>query len=219
MKTTKYFLGIFAAAFITVNALIFVITGVCQKEAFQYAGWWLSLSLIEVVFILILVMRLMNPDNERKQSPFLPLLLPICAVVFLGGLIMIFFRKIYFLIPLLILITFSGFATIGLIFGALHKENVANVPQKIVDITDMAGLIAFLHELENHSDNRVKAVAETLLELAEVNVTPSNEVASLEKSIFERACFMKKDLLANNLTNLLFQAGEVQKLLQKRSVL
>ena len=220
MKSTKkYFLMILAIVFVALNALIFLITYNNNKEAFNSLSWWLAYAMVMLPLVALLIMRLANPDNERKQSVFLPLMFPLSLIVFIAGISFLFFTKIPFMVPLIILIVFAALIAIGFAFGFMYKDHLKTIEVKEVKVIDMEGLILYLDNLTKNGEENVRKTAEKLLDLAMVKKETNDEIEKLEKRIFEITYFMDRDFKENKLGNFYNHASNMEKLLKQRKEL
>ena len=203
---------------IVLNLLIFIITSMNKKEAFQSAAWWLSYALAMLPIIIIVVAMLVTRKNERLQSPFLPLLFPVSVFILIVAVVFLFFGpSLPVLIPILFLVVFSGFVALGFIFGAFYQSRTKNEEIKEVKVIDMDGLIKYLDNLALNENENIQKTAQKLSDLAQ---SPSNkdeeELNKLEKRIFEITYFMDRDIKEGKTNNLFFHAEQMEKLLKER---
>ena len=220
MKTRKYFIAIMAIFLVVLNVCIFLITNLYKKEALQNPSWWISYALLMSPLVIIILVRFLNKDNDRKLSAFLPLVFPISALVFILGLVFIFIaHKLTMIIPLMFLIIFLALAAIAVVFGLMHKENEKNVPYKEVEIMNMQSLRNYLQELSNHGNQNISTRSLELYDLALKDPKPElseEELKKLEKRIFEITFYMKRDLKENKLNNFFNHTDNMESLLRQR---
>ena len=144
---------------------------------------------------------------------------PLSLIVFIAGISFLFFTKIPFMVPLVILIVFAALIAIGFAFGFMYKDHLKTIEVKEVKVIDMEGLILYLDNLTKNGEENVRKTAEKLLDLAMVKKETNDEIEKLEKRIFEITYFMDRDFKENKLGNFYNHASNMEKLLKQRKEL
>ena len=123
----------------------------------------------------------------------------------------------FILIPYIIVFAFM---IIAFAFGHMYQNHLDNIEVKVTKVVDINGLINFLSELQNATnDSNIISVLDNLIAKASLSVLDPNnsELKALEKRIFEYALFIEKDIKNNAFNNFLMNAEKMEKLLDQRS--
>ena len=146
--------------------------------------------------------------------------MPVSGLGILLGIILFFFvaklKLAFVLIPYIILL---GIIVIGFVTGFVYQNHLDNLDVKVTKVVDINGLIQFLMDLQNKTnDANIKSVLGKLIEKASYKVKDDEniELKKLEKRIFEYALFIEKDIKNNAFNNFLMNAETLEKLLDKR---
>lgn len=217
---SKYFLVISGVLILVFNAVLFLSVATWKEELFELASFWGLYSSVMLMFISLLLLGILTNKNIKGQNLFSTLVLPISCLGILLGIILFFFvAKLKLAIVLIPYIIFVGIIAIGFITGFVYQNHLDNLEVKVTKVIDMNGLIEFLINLQNKSnDANVRSVLSKLIEKASIVVKDEDnvELKSLEKRIFEYALFIEKDILNNAFNNFLMNAETLEKLLDKR---
>lgn len=219
LVTNKYFLIIWAIIVAVFNACLFIITNTCKPEVLSKGPFWVTYGFVMAAFVMILVMRLLYNHNEKNIDAFPIFVLPTLLLMILVGIVLFLFagkmNKIIW--PLIIFIILFGFAAIGLVLSLLAQESVKNVPVKEIEVVDYAGLTAYLTDMLGVANDVMKAKLNGLLALVATVVEKDDDACkALDKRIFEKALFLKKDLKAGSVNNFVMNAEGMEKLLKQR---
>ena len=173
-----------------------------------------------VMFISLLSLGIVSNKNIKGQNLFSTLILPVSGLGILLGIILFFFvaklKLAFVLIPYIILV---GIIVIGFVTGFVYQNHLDNLDVKVTKVVDINGLIQFLMDLQNKTnDANIKSVLGKLIEKASYKVKDGEniELKKLEKRIFEYALFIEKDIKNNAFNNFLMNAETLEKLLDKR---
>ena len=172
------------------------------------------------MFISLLSLGIVSNKNIKGQNLFSTLILPVSLLGILLGIILFFFvaklKLAFVLIPYIILV---GIIVIGFVTGFVYQNHLDNLDVKVTKVVDINGLIQFLMDLQNKTnDANIKSVLGKLIEKASYKVKDGEniELKKLEKRIFEYALFIEKDIKNNVFNNFLMNAETLEKLLDKR---
>lgn len=220
LVTNKYFLIIWAIIVAVFNACLFIITSSFNKEVLSKASFWVIYGFVMASFLMILVARLLYNHNEKNIDAFPIFVLPTLLFIIIIGIILFLFagkmnRVVW---PLVIFIILFGFVAIGVVLALLAQNSLKNVPVKEVEVIDYVGLTSYLTNLLNTASNDViKGTLNKLLSIvANVVENDNDSCKALDKRIFEKALFLKKDLNAGSVNNFVMNAEGMEKLLKQR---
>ena len=217
---SKYFLVISIVLILVFNAVLFLSVATWKEELFEHASFWGLYVSVKVMFISLLSLGIVSNKNIKGQNLFSTLILPVSGLGILLGIILFFFvaklKLAFVLIPYIILV---GIIVIGFVTGFVYQNHLDNLDVKITKVVDINGLIQFLIDLQNKTnDANIKSVLGKLIEKASYKVKDDEniELKKLEKRIFEYALFIEKDIKNNAFNNFLMNAETLEKLLDKR---
>lgn len=217
---SKYFLVISIVLILVFNAVLFLSVATWKEELFEHASFWGLYVSVMVMFISLLSLGIVSNKNIKGQNLFSTLILPVSGLGILLGIILFFFvaklKLAFVLIPYIILV---GIIVIGFVTGFVYQNHLDNLDVKVTKVVDINGLIQFLIDLQNKTnDANIKSVLGKLIEKASYKVKDDEniELKKLEKRIFEYALFIEKDIKNNAFNNFLMNAETLEKLLDKR---
>lgn len=217
---SKYFLVISIVLILVFNAVLFLSVATWKEELFEHASFWGLYVSVMVMFISLLSLGIVSNKNIKGQNLFSTLILPVSGLGILLGIILFFFvaklKLAFVLIPYIILV---GIIVIGFVTGFVYQNHLDNLDVKVIKVVDINGLIQFLIDLQNKTnDANIKSVLGKLIEKASYKVKDDEniELKKLEKRIFEYALFIEKDIKNNAFNNFLMNAETLEKLLDKR---
>ena len=217
---SKYFLVISIVLILVFNAVLFLSVATWKEELFELASFWGLYASIMLMFISLLSLGIVSNKNIKGQNLFSTLILPVSLLGILLGIILFFFvaklKLAFVLIPYIILV---GIIVIGFVTGFVYQNHLDNLDVKVTKVVDINGLIQFLMDLQNKTnDANIKSVLGKLIEKASYKVKDDEniELKKLEKRIFEYALFIEKDIKNNAFNNFLMNAETLEKLLDKR---
>ncbi len=217
---SKYFLVISIVLILVFNAVLFLSVATWKEELFELASFWGLYASVMLMFISLLSLGIVSNKNIKGQNLFSTLILPVSLLGILLGIILFFFvaklKLAFVLIPYIILV---GIIVIGFVTGFVYQNHLDNLDVKVTKVVDINGLIQFLMDLQNKTnDANIKSVLGKLIEKASYKVKDDEniELKKLEKRIFEYALFIEKDIKNNAFNNFLMNAETLEKLLDKR---
>lgn len=217
---SKYFLVISIVLILVFNAVLFLSVATWKEELFEHASFWGLYVSVMLMFISLLSLGIVSNKNIKGQNLFSTLILPVSGLGILLGIILFFFvaklKLAFVLIPYIILV---GIIVIGFVTGSVYQNHLDNLDVKVTKVVDINGLIQFLIDLQNKTnDANIKSVLGKLIEKASYKVKDDEniELKKLEKRIFEYALFIEKDIKNNAFNNFLMNAETLEKLLDKR---
>ena len=218
--SSKYFLVISSVLILVFNAVLFLSVATWNNELFNHAPFWGLYACIMLMFIAMLLLGVVNNKNIKGQNAFSTFIIPVVLFGILLGIILLFFvsklKLAFVLIPFIIIV---GIVIVGFITGAVYQNHLDNLDIKVVKVIDMNGLIEFLMNLQNKTNEAViKQMLIRLIEKASISVSNEEnvELKKLEKRIFEYALFIEKDINNSSVNNFLMNANNMEKLLDQR---
>lgn len=217
----RYFLIIWGVVVAAFNAILFLSLATWKQEAFELAAFWGLYASVMLAFVAVLLISLLHKKNNYEQSILMTLVAPLATVAILVGIILFFcIDKIDLMFILIPYIIVFAFMIIAFVFGHMYQNHLDNIEVKVTKVVDINGLINFLSELQNTTnDSNIISVLDNLIAKASLSVLDPNnsELKALEKRIFEYALFIEKDIKNNAFNNFLMNAEKMEKLLDQRS--
>lgn len=217
---SKYFLVISSVLILIFNAVLFLSVATWKEELFEVSSFWGLYVSVMLMFIALLLLGVFTNKNIKGQNIFSTLILPITLIGIILGIILFFFvAKIKLAVVLIPYIIFVGIIVIGFVTGFVYQNYLDNIEEKVVKVIDINGLIEFLMNLQNRTNEVVvRTMLSKLIEKASLSVkdTENAELKKLEKRIFEYALFIEKDIKNNSINNFLMNAEKMEKLLDQR---
>jgi hypothetical protein len=217
----RYFLIIWGVVVAAFNAVLFLSVATWKQEAFELAAFWGLYACVMLAFVSVLLICLLHKKNNYEQSILMTLVAPLATVAILVGIILFFcIDKIDLMFILIPYIIVFAFMIIAFAFGHMYQNHLDNIEVKVTKVVDINGLINFLSELQNTTnDSNIISVLDNLIAKASLSVLDPNnsELKALEKRIFEYALFIEKDIKNNAFNNFLMNAEKMEKLLDQRS--
>ena len=217
---SKYFLVISSVLILVFNAVLFLSVATWKEELFKIASFWGLYACVMLMFIASLLLGVFTNKDIKKQNLFSTLVFPVSILGIILGIILFFFvAKIELAVVLIPYIIFIGFIAVAFITGFVYQNHLDNIEEKVVKIIDVEGLVEFLINLQNHTNEVViRTMLSKLIEKASITVndTENIELKKLEKRIFEYALFIEKDIKNNSINNFLMNAEKMEKLLDQR---
>lgn len=219
-KLNKYFLSICVVIIIAFNAVLFLSVNSFNKELLANSSFWCLYAVMMLILLVLSLIFFIRCRNKYEQDLMGLFVVPIYVVLLIAGIVLFFFiEKIRFefiLIPAIIILTIP---ICVLIISLFYKKHVDNIEVKEVEIISMSGLVEYLSNLSNQTENKIiKETIDKLLDKCNIIVMDesNSELKKLEARIYEYALFLKKDLKASSVNNFILNATKMEKLLEQR---
>ena len=153
---SKYFLVISSVLILIFNAVLFLSVATWKEELFEVSSFWGLYVSVMLMFVALLLLGVFTNKNIKGQNIFSTLILPITLIGIILGIILFFFvAKIKLAVVLIPYIIFVGIIVIGFVTGFVYQNHLDNIEEKVVKVIDINGLIEFLMNLQNRTNEVV----------------------------------------------------------------
>lgn len=176
----------------------------------------LGLCVVNVAFLSYVLVKLFvkRTEGERGIRPLDLALVFYCILAMILAIISFVINEKAFLMFLIINIAIFALVAILVVLGVFTKEHVKAVDSKNKIILSGSELVDTLNQIKDfiQEENVKIKISDVAFAIKEAQIDVDSEVG---KKIKEYVTFMYRDAANNNINNVLFNLGNIEKLLKK----
>lgn len=221
----KYALIAWIVAVITYSAIVFIIADHTKRGIDKCIIITYSIMMIDLVIVLIswiIGNRKMVAGAIDAVNPISSLALYLTTPVFVITTVLYFinYQKFIFLVVVIFIFLFGLFAVLAIV-SMRQFELVNENPNKLPELTNIHQLASYLRNIfdmvtEPTTKNQIEELIKLATVIDELDDKDSEDIIAVEKSIFEYAGYLKRNISRSEYSNVTNNIEKIKTLLNKR---